>query len=252
LRFIFIKAYYFKRKYLYLCTFAAISALVLVGLNSVLAINKTSPITSWAVANRVIVIDPGHGGIDPGAVGYNDIKEKDIVLNVSKQLQSLLSHAGAKVYMTRESDIDLSISESGSLLTRKREDLKNRVELANKNKADLYLSIHVNAFPSSQWYGAQTFYQRNQPESKKLAQAVQSELINIMGNTTRVAKPEDFFTTRNTKMAAVIIELGFISNPKEARLLTQKNYQRKLTNAIYRGVVKYYSGQITTPTIPRQ
>ncbi len=235
---VFIRTFKLKKGFL---SAVLVSLVLLIALNSVFTLSRGSPVTSWAVTSRLIVIDPGHGGIDPGAVGYNGVKEKDIVLQVGKRLKSLLNQAGAMVLMTRESDIDLGTPGSGRLLTRKRADLSQRVKLANDNKADLYLSIHVNAIPSSRWRGAQTFYQRNRAESKKLAHAIQSELVRILGNTNRVAKSEDFYTTRNTNMTSVIIEIGFISNPAEAKLLTDPAYQRKLAYAIYSGLVKYYT-----------
>lgn len=236
---ILIKTFHLKTTYI--LTFIITAILLTAGFNTVMAEINDAPATSWAIAHRTIVVDPGHGGIDPGAVGCNGIKEKDIALQVGKQLKNLLTHAGAKVIMTRETDTDLSTPGSGSLLKRKREDLNKRVSLANTNEASAYLSIHVNAFPSSRWRGAQTFFQRQEPESKKLAEAIQSELIKTMGNTTRAAKGEDFYTTRNTKMAGVIIEIGFISNPAEAKLLIDPQYQRKLAHAIYNGLVKYYT-----------
>lgn len=245
LRLIFIKTYSLKKLYIY--GLLVVFTILTLGLNSVFANSGSAPATSWAVANRTIVIDPGHGGIDPGAVGSGGVKEKEIVLQVSKRLEQLLKHAGAKVLMTRESDIDLSTSSSGSLLKRKREDLSKRVALANDNDASAFLSIHVNAFPSSRWRGAQTFYQKKDYDSKKLAECIQSELIRIMKNTTRAAKPSDFYTTRNTKMAGVIIEIGFISNPAEASLINKPAYQRKLANAIYSGLVKYYAEQLPKP-----
>lgn len=248
MRFVFIKVFRFKRTYLGAIVIAAV--LLLAGLNSVFALNPVTPATSWAVANRVIVVDPGHGGVDPGATGYNGITEKEIVLQVAKRLSSLLNHAGAKVIMTRDSDKDLSGPGSGSLSARKKEDLTKRVQLANEGRADLYISVHVNAFPSSRWSGAQTFYQRNQQEGKKLAESIQSELIRILGNTTREAKAEDFFTTRNTKMAGVIVEIGFLSNPREAKLMTNAAYQRKLAYAIYSGLVKYYREQLPLENRP--
>lgn len=248
MRFVYINSFHFKKIYVVAIVLGFL--LILSGLNSVSAIIETVPATTWAVANRVIVIDPGHGGIDPGALGYNGVKEKEIVLQIAKRLDQLFSQAGAKVLLTRESDKDLSTPGSGSLLERKREDLANRVELANKNKANLFLSIHVNAFPSSKWSGAQTFYQKGQDESKMLAETIQSELIRILGNTSRAAKAENFFTTRNTNMAAAIIEVGFISNPTEAKLLSETAYQRKLALAIYSGVVKYYKDQLTEQNEP--
>ncbi len=230
LRLVYIRTLRVKKIFL----LAAAAALVMtLGLGSVTALNKTVPVTSWAIANRVILIDPGHGGIDPGAVGYNGLLEKDIVLKTGKYLQNILNQAGAEVVMTRTTDTELS--------RRKREDLSLRVDLANKKNADLYISIHVNSFPSSRWRGAQTFYQKNQPESKKLAEAIQSELVTTMKNTTRKAKPEDYYTTRNTNMPAVIVEIGFISNPAEAQLLADNDYQRKLAYAICSGIAKYYA-----------
>jgi len=242
LRLVYFKTLQIRR--IHTSIFLVALALALMKLDAVWGTTHEKTVTSWAIANRVIVIDPGHGGIDPGAVGSNGVREKDIVLQVGKRLNYLLNEAGAKVIITRQSDTDLSTPGSGSLLARKREDLNKRVELAHKNKADFYLSIHANAFPASRWRGAQTFYQSNQPEGKKLAEAIQSELVRIMGNTTRTAKPGDFYTTRNTRMAAVIVEIGFISNPQEAALMADPAYQRKLAYAIYSGLVKHYTEQI--------
>lgn len=245
MKLIYIKAYRLNKLYIY--ALLIVFTLLGLGLNSVFADSGSAPVTSWAVANKTIVIDPGHGGIDPGAVGSGGVEEKEIVLQVSKRLEQLLKQAGAKVLLTRESDIDLGTPGSGSLLKRKREDLSKRVALANDNDASVFLSIHVNAFPSSRWRGAQTFYQKKDEDSKKLAESIQSELIKIMKNTTRAAKASDFYTTRHTKMAGVIIEIGFISNPSEANLLNKPAYQRKLAYAIYSGLVKYYAEQLPKP-----
>ena len=249
MRYICIRAYRLNR--IHLCGLVIILTFVMARIILLLAGNNGLPATSWAVANRVIAIDPGHGGIDPGAVGSSGLKEKDIVLQVAERLHKLLNQSGAKVIMTRKTDMDHSTPGSGSLLQRKREDLRKRVELAHTNNADFYVSIHVNAFPSSRWRGAQTFYQSNQPEGRKLAEAIQAEIIKILGNTTRAAKPGDFFTTRNTKMAAVIVEIGFISNPAEAKLLADPAYQRKLAYAIYSGLIKYYSEQVNDHPVPK-
>ncbi|HWI55207.1 MAG TPA: N-acetylmuramoyl-L-alanine amidase CwlD [Desulfobacteria bacterium] len=242
MRLIYIRAFRLSKLYFYILLTA--SAALLLGLNSVFANNEISPATSWAVANRTIVIDPGHGGIDPGAVGFNGLEEKEIVLQISKRLKQVLTHAGAKVVMTRETDIDYGTPGSGSLLKRKREDLSKRVAMANDNNASVFLSIHVNAFPSSRWSGAQTFYQSKEAEGKLLAECIQSELIRIMGNTTRAAKHSDFYATRNTKMPGVIVEVGFISNPAEAKLLKSAAYQRKIAYAIYSGLAKYYAEEL--------
>ncbi|MHB8171495.1 MAG: N-acetylmuramoyl-L-alanine amidase CwlD [Thermincolia bacterium] len=196
---------------------------------------------SWSIANRVVVIDPGHGGIDPGAVGKLGTLEKDINLEVAKKLQVLLSQAGAAVVLTRESDVDLADSDTKGLLAKKRQDLGRRVAIANKRNAHIYLSIHVNSFPSGRWSGAQTFYQQGQPAGRRLAEAIQFELVRTMKNTKRVAKGMDFFTNRETKMASTTVEIGFMSNPKEEALLLQEEYQAKLAYAIFAGIAKYFT-----------
>lgn len=196
---------------------------------------------SWKVANRLIVIDPGHGGIDPGAIGSGGTLEKDVVLDISKKLKTLLSQAGAVVVMTRETDKDLS-DPSGSVSKRKHEDLARRVELANSKKADIYLGIHGNSFPSPIWRGAQVFYQHEQEDGKKLAECIQAELRRVLKNTDRQAKAGDYYINRNTKMTSVIVEVGFFSNPDEERLMKDRVYQQKVAYAIYAGVAKYFAG----------
>ncbi|NPV27029.1 MAG: N-acetylmuramoyl-L-alanine amidase CwlD [Firmicutes bacterium] len=203
---------------------------------------------AWTVANKVIVIDPGHGGIDPGAVGPGGGLEKDIALAISKRLALTLSQAGAAVIMTRETDQDLSDANTGSLLERKREDLARRVAIANERNADLFISIHVNKFPGSKWRGAQTFYHLESENSRRLAVAIQTELVHNLKNTDRKAKGDAFYIMRNTEMPAVTVEVGFISNPEEEQLLQDPLYQSKVAWAIYAGIVRYYSEEANART----
>lgn len=209
--------------------------------------NRRVAALSWSLANKVIVVDPGHGGIDPGSKGPTGAVEEDITLEVARKLATVLSQAGAIVLMTRESDMDLS-EEGGSLLTRKRQDLAKRVALANEHAADAFVSVHVNSFKSGpSEHGAQTFYQPGSEEGKKLATSIQSELIRLLKNTKRKAKAVDYYTTRNAKMPAVIVEIGFISNAKEEKLMGDVDYQGKLAYVIYSGTVKYFA-EHATPT----
>ncbi|MDD4238076.1 MAG: N-acetylmuramoyl-L-alanine amidase CwlD [Desulfotomaculaceae bacterium] len=196
-----------------------------------------------AVANRVIVVDPGHGGIDPGVVGKNGVLEKDITLAVGQRLAANLGQAGAMVLMTRETDTDLSDSATLGAAAKKGEDLKRRMALANDNQADLYVSVHVNSFPSSKRHGAQTFVQPGMENSMKASQYIQDELAKLLRNTTRQPVEVDYYVTRNTVMPAVVVEIGFISNDAEAKLLEDPAYQGKVAWAIYAGVVKYFAGQ---------
>jgi len=198
-------------------------------------------IWSWTLGNRVVVIDAGHGGVDPGAVGKSKVLEKDVTLAVSKRLQVLVEQGGAKTIMVREEDRDLGTAQG--LLKRKREDLAGRIQLAMDVQAEVYLSIHANSFPDPKLTGAQTFYHSDSPEGKLLAQSIQKEL-NSMTQGKRVAKGnQDIYVLKKARQAAVTVELGFLSNLEEEQLLTTPEYQEKLAIAIYQGLSVYFSKQ---------
>ena len=196
-------------------------------------------IWSWTLGNRVVVIDAGHGGVDPGAVGKGKVLEKDVTLAVSKRLQALVQQGGAKTIMVREDDSDLGTSQG--LLKRKREDLAQRIQLAMDAQAEVYISIHANSFSDAKMTGAQTFYHSDSPEGKLLAQSIQQEL-NSMTNGKRVVKGnQDIYVLKKAHQAAVTVELGFLSNLEEEQLLTTPEYQQKLAIAIYQGLSVYFS-----------
>lgn len=198
-------------------------------------------IWSWTLGNRVVVIDAGHGGVDPGAVGKNTVLEKDVTLAVAKRLQALVQQSGAKTIMVREDDSDLGTSQG--LLKRKREDLAQRLKLAMDAQAEVYLSIHANSFPDAKLTGAQTFYHSDSLEGKLLAQSIQQELNN-MTNGKRIAKGnQDIYVLKKAHQAAVTVELGFLSNLEEEQLLTTPEYQQKLAVAVYQGLSAYFSKQ---------
>lgn len=202
------------------------------------------PVLSYSLSSQLIIIDPGHGGFDPGA-WRGDLLEKDITLAISQKLQQHLSQAGAMVVMLREEDKDLAGEQfQGSLKERKRQDLKARVEEANRLQADLYISIHTNADPSPRWYGAQTFYNAGSEESKMMAECVQAELIRILANTKRKAKTGDYFITDKTTMPAIIVEVGFLSHPAEAKLLNDPAYQNKVAYAVFSGIANYETSKL--------
>ena len=131
---------------------------------------REQTVMSYALVNHVIVVDAGHGGYDPGAIGPGKNVEKDITLAISRKLSDLLSQSGALVVNTRETDEDLAGDNfSGSLLERKRKDLAARVAKAQENKADIFVSIHTNADVSPRWTGAQTFYSGKSEKAKHIA-----------------------------------------------------------------------------------
>jgi N-acetylmuramoyl-L-alanine amidase len=194
---------------------------------------------SWIVAGRVFLVDPGHGGEDPGKVSASGVLEKDINLAVAKKLYSLLVQGGGLVHLTRAEDKALSDGEN-TVRERKRADLIHRVEIIENVRANLYIAIHCNAFPSSRWFGAQTFYAPDVPGSKELATCIQEELTAFPGNTTRKPKADDStLIFKRAQIPIVNVELGFLSNPKEEKLLQEEEYQQKLAWSIYAGIVRY-------------
>lgn len=195
-------------------------------------------VLSYGVANKIIVIDPGHGGLDEGAARGKYV-ESEITLQISKKLANYLSQAGAMVIMLRENESDLSGDEfTGTIGQHKREDMKRRVQKANQAQADLYISIHTNAVPNTVWTGAQTFYKPKCEASKVVAVAVQEELTRALGNTKRKAAPGSYYVLNHSGMPAILIETGFISNPGEAALLADSSYQSKLAYAVFTGVAR--------------
>ncbi len=203
---------------------------------------------AWSLAGKMIVVDPGHGGEDPGALGSTGVHEKDIVLDVSKKLVDILRQAGAEALLTRENDRDLSDSGILSLHDIKRQDLFRRVDLANQKNADLFISIHVNSFPDRRECGPQTFSQPGSVESKKLAEAIQREFNRYLENPGRAAKQVDYYANRMTKMPSAIIEIGFISNPGEEKLMLDPVYQNRIAWSIYAGIARYLASPGAVPS----
>ncbi len=235
-----VKAVRVKKRHLVLLVALVFLAFFLSRSKHELAEQKTVEVMSASLTNRVIVVDPGHGGIDPGVVGRSAL-EKDVTLEVGRRLAASLGQAGAMVLMTRDTDTDLSDPGTIGASAKKREDLQRRVALANDNEADLYVSIHVNSTSDPSRRGAQTFVQQGSAESRKAGQMIQSELAGLLKNTDRQPSEVDFYITRNTSMPAVIVEIGFMTNETEEKLLADPVYQGKVAWAVYAGMVKYFA-----------
>lgn len=186
----------------------------------------------------VVVIDAGHGGMDPGKVGINDALEKEINLSIATRLKTLLEQNGVLVVMTRQEDKDLA-SENAS--NRKNEDLRERVKLIQETAPALMVSIHQNSYPEADVDGAQVFYYSASEEGKLLGKVVQEQLKSELDDGNhRVAKAnKDYYLLKKSGCPAVIVECGFLSNPKEAELLTTEEYQEKLAFAIHLGIMEY-------------
>ena len=182
----------------------------------------------------VIVVDPGHGGEDPGKVGINDVLEKDLNLQIAKKVKKLLEEAGIKIVMTRTND---------KVPDAKKEDLNQRVLLINETKPKLALCIHQNSYPDAKIKGAQVFYHTITPEAEDVASIVQEQLRTVDPTNTRQIKENDtYFMLKNTQVPTIIVECGFLTNPEEAAKLTQEEYQDQIAQAICEGVVKWLSG----------
>jgi N-acetylmuramoyl-L-alanine amidase len=200
------------------------------------------------LSGRMIVVDPGHGGPDGGAVSDAGIVEKDITLKISLFLRDYLQEAGALVIMTRERDTDLASPGTLRLRLRKAEDLMRRIQLTKEKRADALISIHLNAIPSPRWSGAQTFYNPVREENQKLATFIQAELIRNLGNTDRLPKQKgDVYILKESPVPTALVEVGFLSHPQEAQLLGSTDYQKKVAASIYAGILRYYTGKEPPP-----
>lgn len=189
-----------------------------------------------AMVGKTIVIDAGHGGFDPGAIGVSGVKEKDVNLAVAKRLADYLKQAGATVILTREKD--------EALADTKKADMARRVEITQENQADLFISVQANSIPQAKWRGAQVFYHRDSVEGKALAEAIQQEITDRLQNTTRQAMPIDnVYVVRSLAIPSIVVEVGFLSNPEEAALLSESQYQNQMAYATFMGILAYYGSE---------
>ena len=186
-----------------------------------------------------IALDPGHGGPDPGA-NRGELLEEEIVLDLGLRLRDQLRASGAAVLLTRETDTDLADSYSGGEhSSRKRRDLLQRVKLINDWEPTLLISLHVNAIGSPRWRGAQVFYQEGNAAAEALAECIQNSLRDVLQNTDRRPKPGDFRILNDCQAAAVLVEVGFVSNPQEAALLASDAYRSQIAWAVYLGIINW-------------
>lgn len=233
-----MKIIYIKRKYIYIFLSILICIIVLNTIKNKLAITTYLPI-----GNKIIGIDPGHGGIDLGASGKGGASENEINLAISLKLKRLIEQSGGVVVITRNDKDGLYTEKSKTTREKKTEDLQNRKELINNSNCDIFLTIHLNSFPQSKYYGAQTFYKENCEKSKKLAYMVQKELRNILDeDNKRVPQSrDDVYLIREVEAPSILVECGFLSNPTEEKLLQDEKYQEKIAWSIYSGIIKYFN-----------
>lgn len=193
---------------------------------------------------KIILIDPGHGGIDGGAVSSSNTLEKDLNLEISLKLKDMLTSEGYKVFMTRDKDI--SLSENSNVKQKKREDLNKRCAMKRQVGCDIFLSIHMNKFNDSSVSGSQVWYPINSQESKKLSECLQNSFVknlNQKGNRQPKGVKDDYVILRDGyEKASIIVECGFISNKEEEDKLKNSEYQMELCRAMVMGIKDYFNG----------
>lgn len=207
-------------------------------------INRARPVSNLnQMSDKVIVIDPGHGGIDIGA-SYDNLVEKKVNLDIARRLRNLLATKGAKVIMTRYHDTALD-HKNQAYKSRHMRDLKARVDTINNNKAELFVSIHVNSFVGKfKIRGPIVFYQNKKKANQSLAQKIQQRLnqisykgIDLPENSIRVG---NYYILNNSRVTGVLVEVGFINKKVDNWLLTEDKFKDKLVYGIYQGILDYY------------
>lgn len=210
---------------------------------AVLTVRRDSEtkVTSQDVDNAdmpVVVLDAGHGGIDPGKVGINGALEKDINLQIANILKMFLEANDIKVVMTRETDEGLYDPDASN---KKVQDMKQRIAMIEENDPLVVVSIHQNSYPEEYVSGAQVFYYTGSEEGRALAEKIQSRMVNGLDpeNKRQVKANDSYYLLKKTGRPIVIVECGFLSNSKEAEELTTPLYQEKVAWAIHLGVLQY-------------
>lgn len=203
------------------------------------SVSSTNP-----VSYHNIIIDPGHGGMDGGAVGADGTPEKGINLAISLDLRDILVTKGFSVIMTRETDVSIYDSGAQTIRQQKHSDLMNRLAIANEHPDALYICIHQNSFPQTQYWGTQVFYGGVNAGSQPLAECIQSAVCEMLQpDNTRQIKPitSDVYIVYKAKNPAVLVECGFMTNANDLKKLESEDYQKQMAEAIADGIVAYHT-----------
>lgn len=191
--------------------------------------------------DKIVIIDAGHGGEDPGAVGDGNVYEKDLNLQIALEIGKALEEKGYIAVYTRTDDRLLYKEEENIKGIRKISDLKNRCEVASRYPESIFISIHMNSFGSSKYSGLQVYYQENSDESKNLASSIQGRVVNDLqkDNNRSVKEGKGIYLLENISNTAVLVECGFITNQQECKKLLEKEYQKQLSFSIVCGIIEY-------------
>lgn len=234
----------FYRKLRYLALMTAVVAVI------VLVFSTLTDIPNTVFSNKesqqddlpVIILDPGHGGIDGGCVAINGVPEKGINLAIASQVRDILSTMGYHVVMTRDKDVSIYDKGVKGVGNQKRSDMDNRLALINSYPDAVAVSIHQNQFTDPQYSGAQMFYSNTDPLSEELAQTMQKKFVaNIQPDNNRETKEvgDELFLLYYSKCPMIMAECGFLSNPEESEKLQSDEYQRQVAFTIASGIVEF-------------
>ena len=198
--------------------------------------------TATPASGKTIIIDAGHGTPDEGAQSSSGTTEAQTNLKIALKLQNLLEQNGSKVILTRSDNNAIYDLDSKTLKQKKISDIKNRVKIGNENSADIFVSIHLNKIPQSEYHGWQCFYNTKNEKSIELAKKIQENLNEaIQKENTRVAmKLNTVYIMKNIEIPISIVECGFLSNPEEEKKLLEDSYQDRLAWGIYNGILDYF------------
>ncbi len=196
-------------------------------------------LTASATERRKIVIDPGHGGKDGGAVSHSGTSEKLLTLDISLTMREVMHILGYDTVMTREDDTELTHISGG---TRKMQDLKGRLEVAEKNPDAIFVSIHINKFPIPKYRGLQVYYSPNHRDSEGLALALKDTVRTLLqpDNDRPIKRAgSNIFLLDRITSPSILVECGFVSNPEEAALLDSYEYRCRLSKVIALSIINY-------------
>ncbi len=232
----------FALEFAIFCIISALISLILI----IPMLNFSFPLPSddVAAASEVtIVLDAGHGGEDGGAEG-NGLIEKDLNLDITLRVATLLREQNVNVILTRDTDVLLYDKNSDYEGKKKYQDVRKRLEIANSYENPVLVSIHMNSFSQTKYSGLQVWYSKNDARSKILANFIQSNVKSaLQPNNKRTTKQatSSIFLLHNATFPAVLIECGFLSNPDEARSLADAEYRQQLANVIFKSIMDYIS-----------
>lgn len=201
----------------------------------------TEPVSSTPISNHTIILDAGHGDPDGGAVAADGTIESNLNLNLVLKLQKLLESSGTTVILTRSDTNGIYEATADTIREQKVSDMKTRAKIANNSDAEMFISIHMNKLPQTEYSGWQTFYKNNDDISKQIASNIQTSLNYFIKkeNSRTIKSISGIYLTKNVEIPLVIVECGFLSNEEENKLLQTEKYQEELAWSIYIGIMDY-------------